>query len=175
MFFDNWSYRNINNRPVALKFVWEKKQQQHYLTKQQKNNRFEIFHLYTHTPKYSETQTDTATRDRRRHAWREMSESALTVGSRVCSKVSGLWSSSSWWEAADTPSTANTPRATSSRSRAGGSGQRWVCDILHTHSDGRNLNLQHTSDNKYKCHIHRNSLSTFYTENSISIKRLHTQ
>ncbi len=76
----------------------------------------------------------------------------LTVGSRVCSRVCDLWSSSSWWEAADTPSTASTPRATSCRSRAGGSDQRSVCDHPHTHSDGRSLTLlsdntqRHTSD-----------------------------
>ena len=66
----------------------------------------------------------------------------LTVGSRVCSKVSSLWSSSWWWEAADTRCTANTPRATKSRWLSSGSGRRWAAGILHTRTDGDSRSLR---------------------------------
>lgn len=66
----------------------------------------------------------------------------LTVGSRVCSKVSFLWSNSWWWEAVDTRCTANTPRATTSRWPSSGSGRRWDAGIPHTPTDDDSRSLR---------------------------------
>lgn len=59
----------------------------------------------------------------------------LTVGSRVCSKVSFLWSNSWWWEAVDTRCTANTLHAMRNRWLSSRSGRRWDAGILHTRMD----------------------------------------
>lgn len=71
-------------------------------------------------------------RQRGRESEKSFPETVLTVGSRVCSKVSFLWSNSCWWGAVDTRCTANTLRATRNRWLSSRSGRRWDAGILHT-------------------------------------------
>lgn len=71
-------------------------------------------------------------RQRGRESEKSFPETVLTVGSRVCSKVSFLWSNSCWWGAVDTRCTANTLHATRNRWLSSRSGRRWDAGILHT-------------------------------------------
>lgn len=80
--------------------------------------------------------------DLRKSTERKKKQSVLTVGSRVCSKVSFLWSSSWWWGAVDTRCTANTPRAMTSRWPSSRSGRRWDAGILHTRMDDDSQSLE---------------------------------